>query len=41
MLSLIIAVLTSFTFQLTNLWADGDRDPRNFRIVQEQFEQPR
>ena len=41
MLALILAVLSSFTFTLNNYWMDGDRDPRNFRIVQEQWEQPR
>lgn len=40
MLSLIVAVLTSVTLFLTNLFVDGDRDPRNFRVLQEQFTQP-
>jgi hypothetical protein len=40
MLSFIVAVLTSVTLFITNLFVDGDRDPRNFLLGQEQFEQP-
>lgn len=41
MLSFVVAFLSSMTLLLSNFFVDERKDPRQFRIGQEQFEQPR